>query len=432
MPPGFYQADNVPYPKPRPTSNRDLLGNVIDPAMEPDAGIGGQSFLAPQSAPTAAPQKSMKDQLNAQFANTGDPYEDTRQRRITDLADEGRHQAGASFLDVGPAKRIGIGPQDEQALEALGPEYAAEANRLASLPSAQRPAMYAKIGDKEFYGMPGARVSRQALLPGLMRIASEKAAQEKRQQQATEFDRQKALAEVPGNAAVRLAEKKGDYALKGQESQQNFERPEQAARIAESGQKIAGAKGAEARAQRQFDESMDPANKQRAAADAAIKALQESGAANTPEGRQTIAALAKFSTIGSRLPGDTAQQYATATSQPSPAQKLTAMSEAMQDPTLTGLISKIKETAQGSLLASPTNRQTQQQYLDQLNKHVQMLAAAKNLDPQDIWVAIRPDIERHIKKKSFAQELSESNPFTRFIDRQLGNNYGPESEPFQP
>lgn len=298
-----------------------------------------------------------------------------------------------TMLTGASAPRIGIGKQDEQLLEALGPEYAAEAQRQIALPSAQRQPITGKnLTTGESFVMPvGPRVSRQTLEPALQRIAVEKLKREREQQQATAFGRQKELAMIPGQAAVDLAKTRGDYALRGQESEQNFQRPEQQARIGESQQRVAGARGAESRAQRQFDESMDPQNKQRLAADAAIKALQDSGVANTPEGRQTIAALTKFSTVGSRLPADTAEQYASAANQPNPEQQLATLQEFAADPQVAKLLQSIQANKPGIFPSADRGRK---QVADRkaLDAYINRYAQAKGVDPNELRTQIESQL----------------------------------------
>ncbi len=368
--------------------------------------------LARPRAPVSAPvPPDLLDQqhdaeTNAQFANTGDPYEDMRQRRVTDTINQGQHQAGASFLDVGPAKRIGVGRQDEQMLEALGPEYAAEAERLAGKSSATPNTMYAKIGDKEFYGTPGQRVSRDTLGTAINRIAAEKLTRAQQAAEDKQFGQQQTMARIPGQSAVDLAKQQGSDKIGAINAEGVIQAPTRAANIAKSNAEVASMTGKEGREQTTFNQTNTPEAKSRAAADQAIDVLIKSGMDKTPQGKQTIAALMALGSIGSQLPKEATASFAQAATAPNPEQDLNSVKEFTADPEVARLITEIQGTKQG-WVDSPDRTAKQAASRKTLDSYIARYAAAKNIDPAQLRAQLDSQLIGSDKPAPFKFKMAE-------------------------
>ncbi len=341
---------------------------------------------------------STPEAMAALEAYTAGHPDDTNEFRVgapTGMAQTATTSAGSpTVLHGAEAGRIGIGAQDAATLAALGPEYAAEGQRLLNDPSAKRQAI---TGRNETTGqsfvMPvGNRVSRQSLIPGINRIAQAQLEAKMKAAQGDQFNQQQAMARIPGQNAVDLSKQQGANKVTAINAEGAVQAPTRDANVRKSNQESANLAGAESRAQRQFDEANDPASKQRAAADQALKILSESGAQNTPEGRQTLAAIAALSSIGSRLPGKAGQSFTQAASQPNPEAQFDAQSAIMNDPQVAKAIEAIKANKQGWFHSGQRQDKTTA-VVKNLQSYVQRYARAKGLDPDETWAQIYQQVQ---------------------------------------
>lgn len=317
------------------------------------------------------------------------PATDTASRAA--MARLAPQEPGVTSFQVGPRRRIGMGRQDEQMLEALGPEYAAEAQRLASAESATPAPMTATINGQSFVGQPGQRVSRQALATGVNRIAMEKLLARQQQEQQAKFGQEQAMARIPGQSAVDLAKTKGDYASRDAEADRAFRSPGEAARVAQTQGQTAAAAGAESRTQKAFDIENEPGAKERAAADQAIQQIIDSGRANTPEGRQAIAVLNQLGSVGSRLPAEATGALTAATSGAGPAESLAAVKEFTADPQVAKLIQDIQANKPG-MFPSADRSGRQAASRKALDAYINNYAAAKGIDPAELRTQIESQL----------------------------------------
>jgi hypothetical protein len=354
----------------------------------------GKAKMARESeAAAASPIGQFKQRMaSAGPGGTYDPFANIPAGAVTPTSvstDETVDLLGEPLpAPTGPAPRIGIGRQDEQKLAALGPEYLAGAKQLASV-GTRRP-MTATINGQEFSQTPGPSVDRGALEVLARKIAMENLQKRGLEAEARQFGQQQTLARIPGESAIGLAKVKGEFGERDATAQRAFEAPKRDAEIARTQQQVASSAAAEGRTQKTFDESMDPATKQRAAADAMIAQLQEAGVLDTPEGQAVLKVLLPRGTAG-RAGADVADPFAKAIGAQGAGKTLAAVQEFTADPQVARLIEGIKSNKQG-VFNSDLRSQKQAGDRRALDAYIARYAAAKGVDPQELRVQIESQL----------------------------------------
>lgn len=306
----------------RPSNrNRDLLGNVVDPAMEPDAGMAA---MAPR-----------------------DPYMASLPPR--------QPAAGAppSVTTLQPGRTAPFSRADAQALAALDPRALNEAKSIAAMPESLPAKITGSFGGRSFEMQPSARVDRNALAR-LYAQAQERKGQERQDAvRGQEQSGKERLVTIPGEQATqrRQMELQTEERITGKKLEADA--PGRAADIAAKQAQTAAAMGAEQRAAEQANRQISP---QQQAIDAALAEAQASPFAQTPEGRARIAALYKQSTAGKALPAGDAATAAAGAAGSAP-DIGTVAAEIMSDPGMAAIIARAKETTPGTFSGSKS-RQT--------------------------------------------------------------------------
>lgn len=304
-----------------PNRNRDLLNNVIDPAMEPDRGIGSAPPRDPYMAslPPAVPRPS----------------------------------ATPPVTMLQPGRTSPFSRADAQALAALDPRALEEARGVAALPESTPAKITGSFGGKSFEMQPSARVDRNALAK-LYAAAQERKGQERQDAvRSQEQSGRERIVSIPGQQGLekRKAELEAEERITGKKLEADA--PARAADIAAKQAQTAAATGAEQRAQAQAARQPTP---QQEAIDAALAQAEASPFAQTPEGRKRIAALYKQSTAGKALPPEDAALAAEGAAGPGP-DIGSAAAEVMADPGIAAIIARTKETKPG-VFSGSRDRQT--------------------------------------------------------------------------
>lgn len=304
-----------------PNRNRDLLNNVVDPAMEPDRGVG------------SAPPR--------------DPY-------MASLPPAGpRPSAPPPVTTLQPGRTSPFSRADAQALAALDPRALEEAKGVAALPESTPAKITGSFGGKSFEMQPSARVDRNALAK-LYAAAQERKGQERQDAvRSQEQSGRERIVSIPGQQGLekRKAELEAEERITGKKLEADA--PARAADIAAKQAQTAAATGAEQRAQAQAARQPTP---QQEAIDAALAQAEASPFAQTPEGRKRIAALYKQSTAGKALPPEDAALAAEGAAGPGP-DIGSAAAEVMADPGIAAIIARAKETKPG-VFSGSRDRQT--------------------------------------------------------------------------
>ncbi len=320
MPINPYATDGIPVrvptvrPPTDPNRNRDLLGNVIDPAMEPDMGAG--------SAPPRDPYMASLPPMNA-------PAQAQQVTRLT------------------PGRQTPFSRADAQALRALDPRALDEARAMAAEPEAIPAKITGSFGGQNFEMQPSARVDRNALAKlyaqGIERKGQERQDAVRGQEQAGK----ERIVTIPGQQLNEREKMRIEGEGKNLASKQEFERPERDARVASS-QSATNIAGQEAgRKGQEFAERITP---EQAAIDAAYEKAIASPFATTPAGRAAIKSLQPQTTAGRRLPAQANDALAEGQA---PAPDIgTAAAEVMADPGIAALIQRAKESEPGVMTGS--------------------------------------------------------------------------------
>lgn len=350
-PAGYYQVPGLPYPRTPtdPNRNRDLLGDVVDPAMEPDRGVG--------SAPPRDPFMANLSPRQPQAA------------------------PGGPVTTLTPSRTTPFSRADAQALAALDPRALQEAKDLAALPESTPAKMTATFGGRNFEMQPSARVDRNALAR-LYAQAQERKGQERQdvvrgQEQAGK----ERIVSIPGEQATKRREMELGTEERLATKKAEAEAPIRAADIAAKAAQTAAVTGAEQRAAAAAARQPSP---QQAAIDAALAEAQASPFAQTPEGRQRIAALYRQSTVGKALPPEDAAAAATAGPSPDIG---TATAEIMADPGMAAIIARAKETEPG-LFTGGRGRQTNAAARQLAERAIRARLARAGASPEDVQAAI--------------------------------------------
>ena len=340
-------TSGLPVFRPDPNRNRDLLNNVIDPAMEPDAGMSAMAPRDPymaslppaRSGPSAAAMRSYGGDPNMRPED--DPWMMERSSPAIDLRK-------SPVTTLQPSRTAAFSRADAQALHALDPRALEEARGVAALPESTPAKMTGSFGGKSFEMQPSARVDRNALAK-LYAAAQERKGQERQDSvRAQEQGGKLALVEAPGKQLTdrRKMELEAEERITGKKLEADA--PGRAADIAAKNAQTAAVTGGETRAQAQAARQKTP---EQEAIDTALAEAQASPFAQTPEGRARIAALAKRSTTGQAVP-----ESAEGVAGPGP-DIGQATAEIMADPGIAAIIARVKETTPGVFTGSQ-GRQT--------------------------------------------------------------------------
>ncbi len=321
--------------------NRDLLGNVVDPAMEADAGMGA-----------TAPR---------------DPYMANLPPRQPQAA------PGGPVTTLTPSRTQPFSRADAQALAALDPRALQEAKGIAAMPESQPAKMTGSFGGKSFEMQPSARVDRNALAR-LYSQAQERKGQERQDSvRGQEQSGRERIVSIPGEQLGKRREMELGTEERLADKKLEGEAPERAARIAASQAQTAATTGAETRAQATAARQKSP---EQEAIDTALAEAQASPFAQTPEGRARIAALAKRSTVGQAVP----ESAATAAG-PGP-DVGQAAAEVMADPGIAAIIARAKETVPG-VFTGGQGRQTGAAARQLAERAIQARLARTGVSPED-------------------------------------------------
>ncbi len=321
MPAGFYQVPGLPYPQTPtdPGRNRGLFGEVIDPAMEPDTGVGAAPPRDP--AMTALP-----------------PVQD----RATQTA----------LTRLQPSRTSPFSGRDAQALKVLDPRALDEANQLASLDQPKE--MTATFGGQNFSMQPNARVDRNNLAGIYNKYQGLKAQERQDAVRAQEQGGRERIVAIPGQQATerRGMELGTEERLAGADRQ--FRTPTRDADIAAKQAGTAGAIAEQQRAGQSFAERVTP---QQAALEEAYQKAAASPFAQTPAGRAVIAKLFPQTAAGRALPAQDAQALGEAAVGSTAPDVGEVSAQIMADPGISQLVEQARSTKPG-IFTGTRGRQT--------------------------------------------------------------------------
>lgn len=379
------------FPRPTdPDRNRGMFGEVLDPAMEPDRGAGMAPPRDPYMAslPPAAgsgPGRSFVQQARSELVAPLEGPPDEAAFRDYSASDP------SGVTKLMPSRTQPFSRADAQALRALDPRSLQEAQSIAAAPESMPAKMTGSFGGQSFEMQPSARVDRNALARLYAQGVERKMQERGDNIRAQEQTGAQALARIPGESAVNLAKQQGGDKLAAIRAEGDIQAPTRLANVRKSDAEAAALGGKEKREQGTFDLANDPAEKQRKAADEAIKMMQASGFDKTPQGRQTIAALMALSSAGSRLPEAARGELSKAVSQTSPGDELATVQEFTADPQVARLIQEIQGSKQG-IIQSDERGNKQGAARRALDSYVRKYAAAKGVDAQ----ALKDQIESQL------------------------------------
>lgn len=389
-PTGYRMADDVNYPQ-----SPSAIGGIVDSLGMPNgvgSNLSGDSYGDQEVADAGNPMKFDFNQKPNQPSAAGAESFNAAKKDAATRQATGSAGAGPTVIHDAENARLGNGSQDAATLAALGPEYAAEGQRLLNDPSAKRQAATGtNLSTGESFVMPvGNRVSRQTLIPALDRIKSEIAQKKLSDQQSTMFDQQQTMARIPGQNAVDLANVQNTGKVNAINAEGAIQAPTRQAEAERTRQETRGMAGNENRMQTQFAQGNSPDARRKAANDAAIKMLTDAGAQNDPQGQAALAALASEGTVGSQLGGN-AQAFATGISKPSAEGQFDAYSQLLNDPQVAKAIDTIKANKQGWFSSSARSGK-QDAATAGLKTYIQKFAKAKGLDFNEVWPQINQQL----------------------------------------
>lgn len=284
-----------------------------------------------------------------------------------------------------PKARIGMGRQDEQRLAAMGPEYLAEAERVAQV--GERKPMTATINGQSFSQTPGASVDRNTLGMLARKIAMENLQKRGLEDQARKYGQEQTMARIPGQNAVDLAKQQGGDKVAAINAEGAIQAPTRAANIAKSNAEVATIQGKEKRGQAEFDRDNSPEELARKTADEQIAQLIDSGRASTPEGQALIKLLTPKSSIGRMGPG-ASDPFAANAGKPSPEQEFAAVEEFIASPEAARLVKEINDAKQGYFWTSGRNKKSMANRKG-LDSYIDRFARARGIDPNVLADAIQ-------------------------------------------
>jgi hypothetical protein len=264
--------------------------------------------------------------------------------------------------------------------------------------------MTATVNGQTFSQTPGASVDRATLGALAQRIALENLQKRGLEAEARQFGQQQTMARIPGQNAVDLAKQQGGDKIGAIKAEGEVQAPTRDANIAKSKAETQALTGKETRAQTEFDEANSPEGKQRAAADAMIAQLRESGADRTPEGQALMKILLQRGTAG-RVGTDVADPFASAMTKPSPEKQLATVQEFTADPEVSRLIKSIQENKQG-IINSPDRAKRQAAERKVLEAYINRYAAAKGVDPAELRAQIEGQLVGTDKPSTMGSALN--------------------------
>lgn len=273
-PPGYYEVPGLPYPRtPSGTNrNRDLLGNVVDPAMEPDLG-----------------------------ARTSDVATQTAAQRLglpPNMVSGAPAPAQQAPTVLQPSRTSPYSSRDAQALATLDPRALAEAEERIALDKPSK--MTATFGGKSYEMTPAPRVNREVLGQIYNKYLNKQGQEREDAVRSQEQAGKERIVTIPGEQATAREKMR----LESQERVGTAERmageAERSARVGKIQAETAAALAESKRAERQPD--MERRAAEQAAVDEALARAESSPFAQTPSGRAAIAALRRRSTVGQLVP----------------------------------------------------------------------------------------------------------------------------------
>jgi hypothetical protein len=387
------------------TSNRiKRAGNEAQSKARNDAAMAKTPIGQFQSRMAAQKSSGTYDPFAGIPAEATANYKSPIDDMGLDVGEAYDPMASSAAPAAAPAERprIGMGRQDEQRLAAMGPEYLAEAERVAQV--GERKPMTATVNGQTFSQTPGASVDRATLGALAQRIALENLQKRGLEAEARQFGQQQTMARIPGQNAVDLAKQQGGDKIGAIKAEGEVQAPTRDANIAKSKAETQALTGKETRAQTEFDEANSPEGKQRAAADAMIAQLRESGADRTPEGQALMKILLQRGTAG-RVGTDVADPFASAMTKPSPEKQLATVQEFTADPEVSRLIKSIQENKQG-IINSPDRAKRQAAERKVLEAYINRYAAAKGVDPAELRAQIEGQLVGTDKPSTMGSALN--------------------------
>lgn len=340
-----------------PNRNRDLIGNVIDPAMEPDRGIG--------SAPP-------RDPYTASLPPVSGPA-----------------SSAPAVTRLSPGRTTPFSRADAQALAALDPRSLQEAKDIAALPESTPAQMTATFGGKSFSMQPSARVDRN-VLARLYGQGVERKGQERQDAVRGQIQTgNESLARIPGQNAVDLAKQQGQDKIGAINAEGAIQAPTREANVAKSNAEVAAMTGKEKRDQGAYDRANDPVERQLKAEEEALARAEASPFASTPVGRADIAARRAFILTRRGVPEADAAKLAADI--PDPEASMKAVGDFMADPQTTAIMADIKNNQQG-LTTNRTRGAKQAAARQVLENHIANYAKAKGADPEQLRTQLQSQL----------------------------------------
>lgn len=322
-PTGYYRTPGVPYPRPPtdPNRNRDLLGNVIDPAMEPDMG-----------------------------SRTADPATAMAMQKLTATAPSPAPSAAPTVLQ--PSRTSAFSRSDAQSLQGLDPRALEEARAMAAMPEAQSKPMTGTFGGKSFTMQPAARVDRNALAGVYQKYLTKQGQEREDAVRAQEQSGKERIVSIPGEQATQREKLRLESGERVAGADREFKAPERDANVAAKQAQTAAAVGQEARTQQQFGEEFTPETK---AADRLYEQLTTGPFAQTAQARAAAKAIFPRTSYAAGVAPEEAAVASEAMGQPAPAGD--AFAEIEGDPGIARLIERAK-TSEPGFFTGPGGRAT--------------------------------------------------------------------------
>lgn len=313
-PTGYYRAPGVPYPRaPRPTDpnrNRDLLGNVIDPAMEPDLG-----------------------------ARTSDPATAMAMQKLTAAA-PAAPAAGPTVLQ--PGRTTPYSRADSQSLMGLDPRAAAEAEAIAADPRSRPAKITGSFGGQSFEMQPSARVDRNVLAAIYQKYLTKQTQEREDAVRSQEQGGRERIVSIPGQQLTERRKMELESGERVAGADREFKTPERDARVAATQAGTEAARGAEARTQQEFGEEFTPETK---AADRLYEQLTTGPFAQTAQARAAAKAIFPRTSYAAGVGPEQAAAAGDALAQPG--QSGDAFAEVEADPGIAKLIERAKASEPG-------------------------------------------------------------------------------------
>lgn len=286
-------------PQMAPPRNRDAQGNIIDPAMEPDLGVGVAPPRDPYMAAMApSPGATASDRAVANMGGNrdllGNPMNDTAMGGPT-----------SNVTRLEPSRQRAFSRADAQALLALDPRALDEAESIAANPNSLPPEITGSFGGKSYSMQPRPSVDRKVLATLYAQAQQRKAQERQDSVRGQEQSGKERIVSIPGEQLGKRRDAELAADASKLQSEQAFKAPERDAKIAESGAAVAKSQQDLEQGAQTFAERDTPEIR---AAQEIYQAAQQAPDANTPAGQARIAKAYALTKAGQQgLPGPTPQ-----------------------------------------------------------------------------------------------------------------------------